>query len=135
MQACSSYTDVETKLEQERIRREGEQAEEKIWIEFRKAHKQELKDWLISIIEKQYKFRICPRMKSSVYNGFPSFGLVRALDRGECNYCTGRCMFKVHVLEGREHTGIVIPTGRSKEEIKVKELPAKRNVRNQKQFD
>lgn len=103
-EACSSYIDTETKLEQERIRREGEKDEEKIWIEFRMAHKQELKDWLISIVEKQYKSHICQRMKNSVYNGYPSFGFVRALDRGVCYYCSSRCMFKVHVLEGREHT-------------------------------
>lgn len=102
--ACGSYILEENLNEQERIRKEELKKEEQIWIEFRKSHKQELKDWLIPILDNRYKGHACERMKVAIYNGFPSYRDVKDLDRGQCHSCSSECQFKETILGNGDHS-------------------------------
>lgn len=102
--ACGSYIVRENLNEEEKIRKEEFKKEEQTWIEFRNSHKQELKDWLIPILENQYKGHACERMRVAIYNGFPSYRYVKDLDRGQCHSCSGECQFKETILGNGEHS-------------------------------
>lgn len=103
-EACSRYLDVENRLEQERLMKEKIKNEEEIWIEFRMNHKQELKEWLVPIIENPFRFHPCQRIKNSVLNGYPSYSTVRYLDMGICYGCAGRCQFRENPLARGQHS-------------------------------
>lgn len=103
-EACNGYLELEQRQEFERLKREGLEKERQVWEEFRAAHEQELKDWLIPILENQYSSRVCRRNADPVLNGTPEFSFVKALDRGYCGHCMSNCQFKEHVLADGEHS-------------------------------
>lgn len=102
--ACKYYSYHENKkLEKEEIARITKE-EEETWIQFRLEHQQELKDWLIPLVENPVRFHPCQMYANSVLRGYPYYSFVKALDSGECDLCTRNCRFKETLLENGQHS-------------------------------
>lgn len=102
--ACKIYTKKEREKEEEERINNLRKEEEERWIKFRQEHQEDLKEWLIPIINNQVNHPICSSKRSSIENGYVSYGMVKRIDRGLCDYCTGRCIFKEPILENGKHS-------------------------------
>lgn len=80
-------------------------AEQEIWLDFQKKHKQELIDWLTPVIYRGEHLLVCKLPPASLISvGRPPFSLVRSLDQGYCCMCSKHCKVNNMLIEGKEHT-------------------------------
>lgn len=103
--ACAIYDNEKQFANEYELYRTNSGAEQQIWLDFQKKHKQELRDWLTPIIYRGRDLLVCRLpVAGLITDGVPPFKLVRSLDQGYCFMCGKGCKVNNILLEGDEHT-------------------------------
>ncbi len=101
--ACKTYFEQKARYDEEQRIKKEKKEEERIWIDFRYAHLNEIKDWLSPVLESSDCI-FCKRVRWMLTSGFIDFRTLTQIERGYCGGCTGRCRFPSLVPEGKEHS-------------------------------